>query len=285
MSLGILLSALRWRRASAAVLFAVASAAIAAAAIGPMFVSAADDSVFVATFQAAPAGSADLLIDTNGHLGQMGQLDSASTAAVAAGHGLLRPPILTADQGVKFTAAGGQVFSADLLARTRICAHVLIVAGHCPAEPDEVAVSQRSATAARTRLGSLIRPGVPGSAPLKVVALYRQPASTAGSYWAGNDYFSFGTGSGGTIQLDPLITTRATALAGQSIPLPELLSDIPWDPAGLAHGATVVTATLVRGTAGHTQRRRSGLHDERTPGDCGERGPRRAPDARDRAHH
>ena len=158
-SLGILLAELRWRRASAAVLLAVATAAIAAAAIGPMFVSAADDSVFAATFQAAPAGSADLLIDTNGHLGQMRQLESASTAAVAAGHGLLRPPILTADQGVKFTAAGGQLFSADLLARTQICAHVLIVAGHCPAQPNEVAVSQRSATAARTRLGSLIRPG------------------------------------------------------------------------------------------------------------------------------
>ena len=81
---------------------------------------------------------------------------------------------------------------------------------------------------------------------MKVVALYRQPASTTGSYWGGNDYFSFGTGSAATIQLDPLIATPATALAGQSIPLPELLSDIPWNPARLAHGATAVTATLAK---------------------------------------
>ncbi len=244
MSLGILLSALRWRRASAVVLFAVATAAIAAAAIGPMFVSAADDSVFVATFQAAPAGSADLLITASGHAAEMRRLEAASSAAVEAGHGLLQGPIFTADQGVKFSAAG-QFFSADLLARTEICAHVQIVAGHCPASPGEVAVSQRSATLAGARLGTLIDAGVPGVKPLKVVAFYRQPAATSGAYWAGNDFFSFGTGSGATIQLDPLIATPATVLAGRADALPGVASEIPWNPSRLANGAGAATSTLI----------------------------------------
>jgi putative ABC transport system permease protein len=244
-SLGILLSALRWRRASAVVLFAVATAAIAAAAIGPMFVAAADDSVFVATFRAAPPGSADLLILSNGHASEMRRLERASSAVVDAGRGLLLAPVETADQGVRFTAAG-QLFSADLLARTEICSHVLIVSGHCPTAPGEVAVSRRSATAAKARIGTLIDSGVSGSSPLKVVALYQQPAATSSEYWGGIDVFSFGTGSGATIQLDPLIATPATVLAGTSVPLPQLESQIAWDPARLANGAAAATAAVSR---------------------------------------
>jgi putative ABC transport system permease protein len=243
-SLGILLSALRWRRASAVVLFAVATAAIAAAAIGPMFVSAADDSVFVATLRAAPAGSADLLITSSGDAAGMRRLEAASSAAVKAGHGLLQAPIFTADQGVRFSAVG-QSFAADLLARTAICAHVLIVAGHCPSSPGEVALSQRSATIAKARLGTLIDSGVPGLQPLKVVALYRQPAATSSAYWAGNDFFSFGTGGGGGIvQLDPLIATQATALAGTATTQPGLASQIAWSSNRLATGPADATSTL-----------------------------------------
>jgi putative ABC transport system permease protein len=243
-SLGILLSALRWRRASAVVLFAVATAAIGAAAIGPMFVSAADDSVYVATFRAAPAGSADVSLISTGHLPALRRLEAASNAAITASHGLLLHPILTADQGVKFTA-GGQLFSADLLNRTQICAHVLIVAGHCPTARGQVALSQRSASVVKARVGSVIRPGI-GSPALRVVALYREPATTAGAYWAGNDYFSFGTGSGATVQLDPLIATAATALSGSGIPAPEVTSDLPWSAARLAQGSGAAASALAQ---------------------------------------
>ena len=73
-------------------LFIVAVLAVAAAAIGPMFLQSADTSVLTSTQNAAPVGQSDLIIIANGGSSQLATLATATATAEHLAKGLLSPP-------------------------------------------------------------------------------------------------------------------------------------------------------------------------------------------------
>lgn len=213
-------------------LFLVATVAIAAAAIGPMFLQAADDSVTASAVETAPAGNASVqLVLSGGRAAEHELVDAVHAADRVAGSNALTPPIYGGDLGARFytpTSFFG-LFSSDVISRTAVCTHVRIVRGSCPTRTGTVAISVRSANEARVGIGSRLYLGIPASPrlqPVTIVALYVQPASVENTYWAGNNLFAFGTTQGnGAVHgipvtvagLDPLLATPATLISLGSI--------------------------------------------------------------------
>ena len=243
----ILAAAIGARRGAAAVLFIVAVVAIAAAAIGPMFLQSADSSVFASTAKAAPIGQTDLLVITTGGTAQLNRLFSATRAAQHLAGGRLAPTIVTAVVASHFETKG-QPYESDILARTGICSHLHVLRGTCPAQVNEVAISERSATVAGVGIGArlpITEPGSSTTSELTVTAIYVQPSNDDNSYWRGSYYFDFGTGTPPEVILDPLIATFGTALASRGV-VPQLSADLPWRVRATHSGASILQATAAK---------------------------------------
>jgi ABC-type antimicrobial peptide transport system permease subunit len=232
-------------------LFVVAVIAIAAAAIGPMFLQSADTSVLTSTANAAPTGQTDLLVITNGGARQLSRLTSATRKAEHLAGGLLSPPIFTADDASHFVLKD-QAYYADVLARTAICQHVRIVHGTCPRGANDVGVSVRSASTARLDIGSRLQitdPQTKSTAELTVTAIYEQPFNVDNDYWRGNNYFNYGIGSASDIALDPLLGSFKTVLALQRLARPQLSADLVWRVGATLSGPSVLESTTMKATA------------------------------------
>jgi hypothetical protein len=250
--LGILLRAVGSRRASALVLFVASVVAVAAAAIGPIFLRAGDLSTLSNAFASAPRGEADVLVLANGGPTEFRRLVTAADEGVRRGRGLLERPTVTADAGSSFVGAQQQSYRADLLARSHLCAHLHFTEGRCPRRLDEVAVSGRSAAAARIGLGSHVRLGVPrrsGAVGVTVVGVYRPPSSVENRYWGGTNYFAFGTGAPPVQILDPFVGSFATALGYARVAAPQLTADLSWSPRAAFAGRGVLETVLRTTTA------------------------------------
>jgi hypothetical protein len=244
----LFLGALKARRAAAVMLFIVAVLAIAAAAVGPMFLQSADTSVLTSTAAAALPGQADLIVIANGGAVQMSKLSLAVKAADRLADGLLSRAIFTVDAGSHFTV-DQQNFGADILARSDICAHLSFLEGACPRQLDDVAMSERSALAAGLHVGSrfsIAGAQSPKTIAMTVAGIYRQPPTVDDNYWKDNEYFDYGSGEGPSLQLDPLITTFATALATSHATRPQLLADLPWRPGATLSGAPALESAVTR---------------------------------------
>jgi putative ABC transport system permease protein len=243
----ILLAAISARRGAAAVLFVVAVLAIAAAAIGPMFLQSADTSVLMSTAKAAPPGETDLTIISSGGASQMSQLSSAVRASNHLADGLLSKPLFTADVGSHFVYRN-QAYGADVLARTGICAHLTFVSGDCPSGLNDVAISKRSTTTSGLHVGSHLDISESHSSStmteMTITGIYIQPTVVDNNYWKDNYYFDFGTSGPAVIQLDPLVATFSTVLATGSVANPQLTADVAWRP-----GATLMGAPALESTA------------------------------------
>jgi ABC-type antimicrobial peptide transport system permease subunit len=239
-------------------LFVVAVIAIAAAAIGPMFLRSADTSVLTSTANAAPLGQTDLLVITNGGAQQMSRLTSATQKAEHLADGLLLPPIYTADDASHFVLKD-QAYYADILARTAICQHLRIVHGTCPKGANDVAVSARSASTAGLDIGSRLQitePQTTATTELTVTAIYLQPPNTDNDYWRGNNYFDYGTGSASDIALDPLVGSLKAVLAIQRLARPQLSADLAWRVGATLSGPAVLESTTTEVTAVFPARQR-----------------------------
>ncbi len=269
----VLWRGLRWRFGSAAMLFVVATLAIAGAAIGPMFLQSADSSALSGVLASAPAGESNLVI-VNDILNTEARVAAASDAAVKiAGHGLLGNPILTTDLGVNLTANKGQPYAADLVGRTGVCHHLHFVAGRCPNGGLEVALSDRSASFIHRTIGETIPikttaealfntpQGTTGlKGPTKtttavIVGIYQPPSSVDTVYWAGGDYFPYGTGSSAAPTLDAIIATTPTVLriAGTKFVYRRTVltnsaftfsSSIPWNMASVVRNRGVIPGVI-----------------------------------------
>ena len=254
-------------------LFVVATLAIAGAAIGPMFLQSADSSALSGVLASAPAGESNLVI-VNDILNTEARVAAASDAAVKiAGHGLLGNPILTTDLGVNLTANKGQPYAADLVGRTGVCHHLHFVAGRCPNGGLEVALSDRSASFIHRTIGETIPikttaealfntpQGTTGlKGPTKtttavIVGIYQPPSSVDTVYWAGGDYFPYGTGSSAAPTLDAIIATTPTVLriAGTKFVYRRTVltnsaftfsSSIPWNMASVVRNRGVIPGVI-----------------------------------------
>jgi hypothetical protein len=244
----ILLAAIKARRGAAAILFVVAVIAIAAAAIGPMFLQSADTSVLTSTAHAARAGQTDVLFNSNGGDSQMSKLSAAAKSAELLAGGLLAAPIVTVDDSGHF-AAQNQAFQADIMARSDICAHVRIVLGACPTHVSDVAISQRSAAAAGVGIGThleITEPHSSDTTDVKITGIYRQPSKLNDSYWKDNNYFVFGSGTPSNIILDPLVASFGTALSMSRVTVPQLSADFAWRARATLSGSSVLESTVAK---------------------------------------
>jgi putative ABC transport system permease protein len=242
----ILLAAIKARRWTAVTLFGVAVVAVAAAAIGPMFLHSADTSVLTSTANAAPIGQTDALVISNGGATKMAQLASAAKTAQHLAGGLLSAPIFTADVGSDF-ATKHQPYEADILARSGICAHLRVVSGVCPTRINEVAISARSAKTASVVVGTRLTITEPHSrvmTDVTVTAIYQQPPNINNAYWRGSNYFDYGTGVPPQVILDPFIATFSTALEMDRITAPQLSADIPWRAGATLSGAAALESDV-----------------------------------------
>jgi hypothetical protein len=212
-----------------------------------MFLQSADTSVFASTANAAPIGQTDLLVITTGGAPQMSKLSLATQSARHLADGRLAPTIFTAVAASYFETKG-QPYESDILARTGVCGHLHLVKGSCPAQMNEVAVSERSAVVAGVEVGErlpITEPGSSTTTDMTVTGIYVQPANDYDTYWRGSYYFDFGTGTPPKVILDPLIATFATALANRGV-VPQLGADLPWRASATHSGAAILQTTTAK---------------------------------------
>ncbi|MFZ0169293.1 MAG: FtsX-like permease family protein [Candidatus Dormiibacterota bacterium] len=196
----LLLRAIWWRAAANAALLAVATLAIGAAAAGPLYLGAADDTVLHATLEAAGSGPDAI---TAASLGESYTGEAPAQSAIRLEshfpvHRLYGNGVLTVDVGV----LGGH---GDLVARPGVCQHLNFIAGHCATRRGQVEATVYAASAVHARLGKLFQ--LSGAGPVDtflLVGLIR-PGNYNAPYWMGDDFFSQGGGEIGTF-FTPLST-------------------------------------------------------------------------------
>lgn len=225
----ILWRALSWRAGSSLVFLSVAIVSVAAAAAGPIYLAAADQSVLQAHLAGPPP---ELLGYTVAAAPGGPSLSVAELAAItttipggSGGKNRFAPALITEDlPAATRDPASGNSDGLDLEARTGVCRELTFTAGSCPVGDDQVVLSTRTATELRLRVGSTLVPAsrVPHKSPgerLRVSGLYKVPP-VIGPYWWGQDPFGFGSALGTSILLDDAFVTPAgAAILSHTLPL------------------------------------------------------------------
>lgn len=208
--IGLLLKSIRWRTGSSVVFLVVAVAAVAAATAGPLYLAAADQSILSSALRSAPVQQTSLTVFGPAGLGPVGLRGEVGTGPISpSGARWFLPPLLTEDVGLRLTGPSG-TFVSDLAWRTQICRHLRFVSGHCPSGADEAAISVRSARLVHAVAGSRLRVQAVGGAPetIAVSGLY-EPLAPQSAYFAGQNFFPFGTGSTASPRIGALIVQPA----------------------------------------------------------------------------
>jgi putative ABC transport system permease protein len=262
--LALLVSGLRWRAGTTVALLAVAVVAVALGAFGPLYLYGADQSILNGTLAGASPGVLGLTMEPVQTPGTTAQLSSAYARVPEPGTGprWFGTPIATDEAGVDATAHG-QEYGAGLIARSGVCAHLVMVEGACPPAAGAVVMSTRSAAELGVVAGQTIRLSFSRSrrtATLRLSGLYRAVAPTD-PYWWGVNYFAFGTSaSPRTTSLDALFTSNRTLARAAPPGLVSHLFEVPFRPgslfvdqvpsfqhtlAGYEHSARAVDAVVV----------------------------------------
>ena len=233
--LGLLANALAWRAGSSAVFFVVALLAVAAATAGPVYLSAADQSVLAHVVVPPAPESTGLAVNE-----QPGRPVPEATfrqaledlARSPSGGDFERPVYVAIAPVTVLSASGVAVAVADVVSRSGDCAHLVFVSGHCPAATGAVAVSTRSAAFLHLRVGTTLPTSLAGSRrDLRISGLYAAGSASA-TYWWGQDYFEFGTAQTQPPRIDALFgeASMLDALSGHEV---SLGADVPVNTAGL----------------------------------------------------
>jgi putative ABC transport system permease protein len=202
------------RAGTTSIIFVVALVAVAAAAAGPIYYSAARTSILRDTLAKQPVSGRGYEATLTGSLTQLlnqlpptqkQQLDSALGSL--AGRDLFGPPIYTLQDSLSLPL---YQTSAPLEWRTSVCAH-LRIAGKCPTGANQVVVSRSTAKVTGWHVGQQLR--FSGEAPLTVTGVY-QVTNPNEDYW-------FGTAPGTTQSIkqeaspiETLFTSLATIQNG-----------------------------------------------------------------------
>ena len=242
---------LRWRAGASVALLAVAVMGIGAGTFGPVYLQGANQSIVQFTLRSAPPGDTGLTLLARSGAVTVNDIHRVAALAPHASNGdpLYGPLILTVDQPVtSLSLHNGQDYGADLISRTGICRHVVLVSGSCPTRMGQVAVSTRSARALGVHLGGRVALAVPHrKAPvaLSVSGLFKAPDPQA-AYWWGTNYFGFGQGSASLPSLDDFVTAQATILSIAAPGRASLLGQVPLIAPRLSMGATSIEHALAR---------------------------------------
>ena len=212
----VMLRGIRHRAGRSLVVLLLALVATTAAVIVPAYSRAAQQSVLTDGLRAAPSTGTSLAISAEGTAatapaahGATGDARSAVSAA------LRRHPVLAGlvDRPVGGVDTQAMVTGRPVPLATRFsyrdnaCAHLRIVDGSCFVDPDEVLVSERTATAHGIAVGQrlLLRLGSDNYG-FDVAGLYA-PKDTAEPYWGRTAYFSGGGTTDGAEQIDAVFTS------------------------------------------------------------------------------
>lgn len=221
--LRLALRALWFRRGVSAVVLVIATVAVAAAALGPVWSTAAQESLLRDRLAEEPVGATGLSA-TRGNATTFRPLSSAQlvTATAAAldradlddSFGPVRSSLrLTTDLPLLGDSNVTPVAVARLAWRDGQCALLRFTQGRCPQAAGEVAVSARAARSQGLSLGPLrVRLiGEPAVSPPRVVGLY-EPIDPDDPAWFSVDYFDAGPrpGDAAPPKVDTVFTSRST---------------------------------------------------------------------------
>ncbi|WP_298335676.1 FtsX-like permease family protein [Ferrimicrobium sp.] len=214
---GLFVRGIRFRLGALVFLLVAAVVAILGATIGPIYLGSAQNSVLIGGLRAAPVSKTGLQVTSTGALDRAKLLAAITQAPRLDGRPLFAHPLLTALVPAAITPGPqlrGAAIVSSFFERTALCAHLQLDSGHCPLNDHQLLLSARSAQYLHVKTGStvkvaagLIPAGVPGAGTSErylVVGTYAIP-DTNTNYWWGDNYFAFGSGSGSTVNLDPLI--------------------------------------------------------------------------------
>lgn len=204
----LLWRAIAWRLSSSVAFFLVATVAVAAAAAGPLYLSAANQSIVTTSLTNVPPRLSGITL--NGAVAAQPTPSEllAATSSIPGGAGtgpsqLFGTPIITSDlAGFFFSPVAGRADAVSLVSRSNACPYLHLVAGHCPSSAEDVILSTRSASQLKAHVGSVLdvwRPGkppngLPSPVPhfhLEVSGIYT-PGNAAAPEWWGNDFFLYG---------------------------------------------------------------------------------------------
>ncbi|MGH7777868.1 MAG: hypothetical protein ACREPI_11935 [Candidatus Dormibacterales bacterium] len=233
--LGLLARSLRWRGGASLTLLMVATAAITAAAGGPIYAHGGDETVLHNTLDQAPVPDRGLTLaaplgiygDTTTSL--IGRVDRATSAMGAFGLGRWFARGVRTVQSSVDVPSSREHFDAELVSRQGACSHLTFAAGRCPLALNEVAISERSAKVLGVHVGSPLPFYVGGvaSKPLRVVGVYL-PGNAQTPYWWGLPFFDFFVGSPVTrSHLDSLFVTDTTVEALPVVAFPDVTEQVP----------------------------------------------------------
>lgn len=202
----VVLKALWWRKGVSLAILAVAALSVAAAAVGPLYSRAAEESVLRQALTSVPASG------TGVSVGLVGSGSGApANRLVAQVQDLLDNPdadryLAAAVVGVQSNSvsvrqgvgSSARSYEVRLASRQGVCGHVRVLSGRCPDGAGQVLVSTRSARALHLAVGSRLgASGLSQRHPVAnrpvVVGLYA-PGNVADPYWFGQNFFDFGPG-------------------------------------------------------------------------------------------
>lgn len=244
----LLWRAIAWRLSSSIAFFLVATVAVASAAAGPLYLSAADQSIVTTSLTNVPPRLSGITL--NGAAGTQPTVSQLlrAVSSIPGGAGakpseLFKTPILTTDfPGLFYSPVAGGPDSVDLVSRNKACSYLHLVAGRCPTGAEDVLISTRTATQLRAHLGSvlpLFKPGEPPKGPpepvrgfhMKVSGIYT-PGSAGAPEWWGNNFFPYGDQGvrGSTEALDAGFVSPSGAARLAGVLPPTSWAEIPLRP-------------------------------------------------------
>ncbi len=211
------LRGLAQRAGTTMIIFIVALVAVAAAAAGPIYYSAARTSILRDTIATQPVTGRGYEVDETGSLStllgqlpptQQQQLDSALGGL--AKDNLFGPPVYALEGTLPLPLYQSTI---PLVYRSAVCGH-LRISGRCPTASGQVVVSRSTAKVTGWHVGQQLH--FPGEMPLTVTGIYRVPNPNA-DYWFGNDPGSANQNTNAKQDKSPLqtlYTARSTITNG-----------------------------------------------------------------------
>ena len=123
----------------------IAVVAVATGAFGPIYLHSADQAVLNGALGSAPPGNVGLTLQPGAGDGSVRLMDAADRVPRAGGGRTWFGRDISTDETGVTTVADEEKYSADLMARSGVCAHLVIVAGRCVTQAGSVVMSARSA--------------------------------------------------------------------------------------------------------------------------------------------
>ena len=213
----------------------IAVVAVATGAFGPIYLHSADQAVLNGALGSAPPGNVGLTLQPGAGDHSARLMDAADRVPRAGGGRTWFGRGISTDEAGVTTSADGEKYSADLMARSGVCAHLVMVAGRCVTQTGSVVMSARSVHELGLAVGRSIDLSVIGSsrrASLTIAGLYAPNPSSR--YWWGINYFGFGTGAPGKPNLDEAFASFRTINAVAPASLVDRMVQVPFQPGSLA---------------------------------------------------